>query len=60
MYTHEGILQRLQEKVKVKLRVNGRLWVDQKGRKFSRETGKRPLDSTAGIRLLLNTIKETA
>jgi hypothetical protein len=60
MYTHEGILQRLQEKVKVKLRVNGRLWVDQKGRKFSRETGKRPLDSTAGIRLLLDTIKETA
>jgi hypothetical protein len=60
MYTHEGILQRLQEKVIVKLRVNGRLWVDQKGRKFSRETGKRPLDSTAGIRLLLDTIKETA
>ncbi len=60
MYTHEGILQRLQEKVKVKLRVNGRLWVDQKGRKFSRETGKRPLDSTAGIRLLLDTIKEKA
>jgi hypothetical protein len=60
MYTHEGILQRLQEKVRVKLRVNGRLWVDQKGRKFSRETGKRPLDSTAGIRLLLDTIKETA
>jgi hypothetical protein len=53
-------LQKLDEKVNVKLRINGRLWVDQKGRKFSRETGKRPLDSTAGIRLLLTSIKEMA
>jgi hypothetical protein len=60
MYTHEGVLQKLDEKVNVKLRINGRLWVDQKGRKFSRETGKRPLDSKAGIRLLLTSIKEMA
>jgi hypothetical protein len=58
MFTHEGILQRLWEQKKINLRQAGKLWIDEKGRRFLRENGKRPLDSSNGIRLLIETIKE--
>jgi hypothetical protein len=60
MFTHEGILQRLWEQKKVNLRQAGKLWIDEHGRRFLRENGKRPLDSSNGIRLLIETIKEKA
>jgi hypothetical protein len=60
MFTHEGILQRLWEQKKINLRQAGKLWIDEKGRRFLRENGKRPHDSTNGIRLLIETIKEKA
>lgn len=60
MYTHEGTLQRLWEQKKVNLRQVGKLWIDEQGRKYLKENGRRPLDSSNGIRLLIDTIKEKA
>jgi len=60
MYTHEGILQHIFSRKKVNLRQAGQLWIDEQGRRFLRENGKRPLDSSNGIRLLIETIKEKA
>lgn len=60
MYTHTGILQRLNVAQTVNIRQAGKLWIDEQGRKYLKENGKRPLDSSNGIRLLIETIKEKA
>lgn len=57
-FTHTGVIFELNKTRTADLREAGKLWIDSKGKKFLKENGRRPLDGSNGIRLLLDTVKE--
>lgn len=56
--THTALLQRITGTERIKIRRAGKSWVDERGIRYNTETGRRHMDSSNGIKLLLETIKE--
>jgi len=57
-FTHTGVIFEVNKTRIANLRQVGKLWIDNTGKRFLRDTGRRPLDTNSGIRLLLDTVKE--
>ena len=57
MWTHTGKVRTLKAEKTVRLKECQTVWKASDGRAYFKGTGKRPMDSSAGVVLLLNTIK---
>ncbi|MCA3176109.1 MAG: hypothetical protein ING36_11330 [Burkholderiales bacterium] len=56
--THTALLQRITGTERIKIRRAGKSWVDERGIRYNTETGRRHMDSSNGIKLLLESIEE--